>query len=263
MNKKLLIAGLAMLIFFSAFAFASAQVQPASNDSEEAPVDGGSGLQGVVSAIQWGVPYLQDIIYLICGILLVPVMVFLIVGTLFACFEFGRFTYEFVMRKKYPSRVEEIEISKEEREDIKKATHIIHTKGSTKLVHEFTGDLERLKPKTQRGRVFEMQLEKLMQNYEEKVRKMLEITSILVRVGPMVGLMGTLIPLGPALLALSLGDYETLANSLIIAFGTTVLGLLIGGIAYAITTVRNRWYDHDMDDIAYISEMLFGVGREE
>ena len=74
----------------------------------------------------------------------------------------------------------------------------------------------------------------------------------------MLGLMGTLIPMGPALLALSQGDVMTLANNLIIAFGTTVLGLLIGGIAYMMTEVRNRWYDGDLSDIAYICEMLFG-----
>ena len=77
-----------------------------------------------------------------------------------------------------------------------------------------------------------------------------------VRIAPLLGLAGTLIPLGPALLALSQGKFEQLAYRLIVAFTTTVLGLLIGGGCYAIYSVRRTWYTQDLNDIQFVMERL-------
>ena len=68
-------------------------------------------------------------------------------------------------------------------------------------------------------------IERLSQEYEIKMAKRLEHTKITSTIGPMLGLMGTLIPLGPALIGLSSGDIGTLAQNLMIAFATTVVGL--------------------------------------
>lgn len=106
--------------------------------------------------------------------------------------------------------------------------------------------------------MFSINLEKLLQKCDSFISKRLERTKVLVRLGPMFGLMGTLIPMGPALLALTRGDVDTLANNLIIAFGTTVVGLLVGAVSYVVYTMRRRWYDDDMNDIKYICEVLFG-----
>ena len=219
-------------------------------------------------ALKGTIAALQNIIYLISNTLLVPVMALLVGGVAFSLFELGRFVYEFIQRRKHPSRIEEIawifdrenatEAERKSGERLREALKIIRSKGSSKLVHDFINDLERLSAKIKDERILKVQVEKTIQDYEEKVARRTEITRILVRVGPMLGLMGTLIPMGPALLALSQGDVVTLANNLIIAFGTTVLGLLIGGIAYMMTEVRNRWYDRDLSDIAYICEVLFG-----
>jgi len=218
-------------------------------------------LKGIITA-------LQNIIYLISNALLIPVMALLVGGVAFSLFELGRFVYEFILRRKHPSRIEEIawifdrenatEAERKSGERLREALKIIRSKGSSKLVHDFINDLERLSAKIKDERILKVQVEKTIQDYEEEVARRTEITRILVRVGPMLGLMGTLIPMGPALLALSQGDVVTLANNLIVAFGTTVLGLLIGGIAYMMTEVRNRWYDRDLSDIAYICEVLFG-----
>jgi biopolymer transport protein ExbB/TolQ len=123
-----------------------------------------------------------------------------------------------------------------------------------KFVQMFLNGLSTLRNDAQ----LPIRLERLLQACDAEVSKRVERTRAMVRIGPMLGLMGTLIPMGPALLALTQGDVDTLAFSLIYAFGTTVLGLLVGVIAYVLTTVRQHWYDRDMDDIRYICEMLFG-----
>ena len=84
----------------------------------------------------------------------------------------------------------------------------------------------------------------------------LERTRILVRVGPALGLMGTLIPLAPALAGLAEGDIETLSENLRVAFSVTVAGLLIGAIAYGISIVRDRLYGQDFSDLEYIATAL-------
>ncbi|TFH03795.1 MAG: MotA/TolQ/ExbB proton channel family protein [Methanosarcina sp.] len=99
-------------------------------------------------------------------------------------------------------------------------------------------------------------IEKLSEEYEIRMAKRLENTKISSTVAPMLGLMGTLIPLGPALIGLSQGDLETLAQNLMIAFATTVIGLFSAVIAYVLTQVRRRWYWEDMSDIDYILDIL-------
>lgn len=77
-----------------------------------------------------------------------------------------------------------------------------------------------------------------------------------IRVGPMLGLAGTLIPLGPALKALAGGDLNTLANNLIVAFATPVVGIAIGGVSFFMHAVRQRWYTQDLSDIEFIVKHL-------
>jgi biopolymer transport protein ExbB/TolQ len=90
-------------------------------------------------------------------------------------------------------------------------------------------------------------------------------TDLIARLGPMFGLMGTLIPLGPGLMALSQGDIGTLAESLMIAFDTTVIGLASAGIAYFISRLRKRWYEDYLSSLEALMDSLlevFARGRE-
>jgi biopolymer transport protein ExbB/TolQ len=87
----------------------------------------------------------------------------------------------------------------------------------------------------------------------------LERTRLLVRAGPALGLMGTLIPLAPALSGLAKGNVQQLTSNLRLAFSITVLGLLIGVIAFSVSLVRDRLYAQDLSDIEVIAaELEFG-----
>ena len=78
-------------------------------------------------------------------------------------------------------------------------------------------------------------------------RRRIERADLLARIGPMLGLMGTLIPLGPGIAALGQGDVQTLAASVSVAFDTTVLGLLAGIVGFTLGRLRRRWYDQLLD----------------
>jgi biopolymer transport protein ExbB/TolQ len=100
---------------------------------------------------------------------------------------------------------------------------------------------------------------KRMAEYDYRSMKRLERTRILVRMGPALGLMGTLIPLSPALAALAEGDVQRLTDDLRVAFSVTVVGLLIGVVAFAISLVRDRLYAQDYSDVEYVLAGLSGV----
>lgn len=82
---------------------------------------------------------------------------------------------------------------------------------------------------------------------ERQAQRRIERVDMLAKVGPMLGLMGTLIPLGPGLAALGGGDLTLLAQALIKAFDTTVLGLLVGACGYVLGKWRRRWYGDCLD----------------
>jgi biopolymer transport protein ExbB/TolQ len=102
----------------------------------------------------------------------------------------------------------------------------------------------------------EPRVAKQLAEYDYRSLRRLERTRILVRMGPTLGLMGTLIPLSPALAGLADGDVATLTENLRVAFGVTVAGLLVGAIAFAISLVRDRLYAQDYSDVEYVAARL-------
>ncbi len=106
------------------------------------------------------------------------------------------------------------------------------------------------------------QIELALTDYELSVQRTLERTRILVRAGPALGLMGTLIPLAPGLAALGHGDVSTLASDLRTAFAATTVGLLVGTVAFAITLIRTRMYSEDLADLERaVSPSIQGQAR--
>ncbi len=96
-------------------------------------------------------------------------------------------------------------------------------------------------------------------DYDYRSLRRLERTRILVRFGPALGLMGTLIPLSPALAGLAEGNVTELTDNLRVAFSVTVAGLLVGAIAFAISMVRDRLYAQDYSDVEYAAARLLAA----
>ena len=96
-------------------------------------------------------------------------------------------------------------------------------------------------------------VEKCLEDVELDIARRLASLTFSTRLGPMLGLVGTLVPLGPALTGLAAGDIQTLSGNLVIAFTTTVFGILIGGFAYAASVVRRSWYEQDLSDLEFVA----------
>ena len=100
------------------------------------------------------------------------------------------------------------------------------------------------------------QVQRLLANFEIAADKDLAISKTLTKLGPILGLMGTLIPMGPALAGLASGDIASMAYNMQIAFATTVVGLVAGAVGFLTQQVKQRWYLQDMTNLEFISELL-------
>ena len=81
---------------------------------------------------------------------------------------------------------------------------------------------------------------------EAEAMNRLEFIRIATRVTPMLGLVATMIPMGPALRALGDGQLADVANNLTVAFSAVILALLAAAITYAVAHVRRRWYADEL-----------------
>ena len=107
-------------------------------------------------------------------------------------------------------------------------------------------------------------LEHLVLEREERVRRTLNGSRLLVKVGPSLGLLGTLIPMGTALASLTAGNLEAMAGQMVVAFTTTIVGLTAGTIAYVVQVVRHGWVNQTVREQRFLAEHLAGeLAREE
>jgi biopolymer transport protein ExbB/TolQ len=204
---------------------------------------------------------IEQVVYAVAKVLMYPVLVATLVCLVWVLVELGYFCYEVYLRVRYRD-LEALEIRTLKARDAfdrgqpRRAYRYLQQNNYSVVVARFLFELIR---NYQTQRLPEKPL-KLLQEYEFYTVKRLEKTRILVRVGPMLGLMGTLIPLAPALQALADGDTQKLADNLTVAFSITVLGLLIGGIAFMLSIFRDRFYSQDISDLEYLLELLEGQG---
>ncbi len=181
---------------------------------------------------------LAYLLLIISSALLYPVMILLVLLTIAALFFAGELLAEYSTRRGGADIVEG------------------RLDGSTWLIERFRRDIERIKGR----KMLEVRLEKLLQEYEFEVERRLEPLALSAKLAPVLGLMGTLIPLGPALIGLTRGDINMLAENLAIAFTTTVVGLFAASICYVALSLRRRWYAQDISDIAFYAELIAGGG---
>ncbi|WP_018410172.1 MotA/TolQ/ExbB proton channel family protein [Methyloversatilis thermotolerans] len=98
-------------------------------------------------------------------------------------------------------------------------------------------------------------LERLLQGAELDVARSLDRIRFVIKVGPALGLMGTLIPMGISLAALAEGNIPKMAGSMVTAFTATVAGLGCGVVAYLIALAREKWLQADIREMEFLTEV--------
>lgn len=96
----------------------------------------------------------------------------------------------------------------------------------------------------------------LLSEYEIEADKKISSSKVLTKMGPILGLMGTLIPMGPALVGLASGDIASMAYNMQVAFATTVVGLVVSAIGFTTQQAKERWAAKDLAVLEYIANIV-------
>ena len=96
----------------------------------------------------------------------------------------------------------------------------------------------------------------LLSSLENEVDKDLSLSKMLAKMGPVLGLIGTLIAMSPALVGLSTGDISGMAYNMQVVFATTVVGLVVSAVGLVTLQFKQRWYAKDVYSLEYVSRIL-------
>ena len=185
----------------------------------------------------------------------IPVIIFLIIFAIFAILAIGGLISEYTSRKKItPEIIEELIYSISNAGSLDELKNIIKNSKIYESQKVVLIKILRSNSLTKDSR--QALAKKLIEFEENKFTKTIEKTDVVTRIGPTLGLMGTLIPMGPGLAALGAGDVNTLANAIIVAFDTTVVGICAGAVAYFVSKIRRRWYEEYLSNLDALAEAL-------
>lgn len=191
--------------------------------------------------------YISDILYWISTGLLVPVIVLLIIFFGRAILLIGNFFGQYLAIRKTDALLRK-EMDALTEENLPQLAERLPQKNSSPVI---TYIRRILQVKDSPAHV-----QRLLADFEIAADKDLTISKTLTKMGPMLGLMGTLIPMGPALVGLSTGDIASMAYNMQVAFATTVVGLFASAIGFITQQVKQRWYLQDMTQLEFLAELL-------
>lgn len=209
-----------------------------------------------------GTEYLSGALNVISQSLTIPVMVLLLVIAVVSVIALGGFISEYTsMKKTGVGKIRDLIFKINTAVSVDDLMNIISSADISKSQKKVLTEIAKSESLDNDSR--EALARKLVEHEEEKIDKSLRNTDIITRVGPTLGLMGTLIPLGPGLAALGAGDVNTLADALTIAFDTTVVGIGSGALCYFISKIRRGWYDQYLSDLDALSDaVIFFMNKQ-
>jgi len=171
---------------------------------------------------------LETFLYLVSSVLLYPVVVALVLLIFWVLLSFGGFLREWIDRRRnYFSPL---------------TNYLIFLKEAFRTASD--------------QRHLDITAERILQAEELKLVKSLDRIRFVIRTGPALGLMGTLIPMGISLSSLAQGDMPKMAGSMVTAFTTVVVGLACSVIAYLMALVKEKWVRADMRELECATELL-------
>lgn len=188
---------------------------------------------------------LQEILRAVATAMQYPIIIILLIFIAFAVFCIGWIIVEAAVERRHmkyflPKLLDELKASADLRKTIEESGLLARQKAA---LLELT-----LHPEFD-SQMLESLADNLIEKEQAHYDKILKATNLVSKLAPMAGLLGTLIPLGPGIIALGNGDTYTLSQSMLTAFDTTIAGLIAAGICLVIHTIRSHWYAGYMADL--------------
>lgn len=196
----------------------------------------------------------NDILRAIISNLQTPVVLVLMVLLAATVIVAGTFVYEFLVEHRklkadIPKLIETMNMA-----DVDELSDLVE---QNRLLPRQKNALQQLiRAKEMDGDTREIYASQLLFEEEEYYQKSLRWPQMISKLGPMFGLLGTLVPLGPGLMALGKGDTQLLSQSLLIAFDTTSAGVVIAAIALVIAQIRKQWYRRYAKALESVMEVI-------
>ncbi len=203
--------------------------------------------------------FISKVLHSMTSVLQIPVVIILILFIAAILVAIGWIISEHLnehkhMKVQLPKLLDEIRAGEEPLEDIIEFSGLLKTQK------------EALVEVTKHPEFNDTMLESLAANLleaeQERYDKKLVPTDLLAKLGPMFGLLGTLIPLGPGIIALGQGDTMTLSQSLMTAFDTTIAGLIVAAIAIVISSIRRGWYNNYMSVLETVMDCVVEMEKK-
>lgn len=191
--------------------------------------------------------YITDILYWISTGLLVPVIVLLIYFFVRALLLMGGFFGQYLDLKKSQNQLRPV-VDALKTDNLDRLAETLPKKSRSLAVVYMKQMLEAQNDVTR--------IERLLSDFELEADKDLELPKTLAKMGPMLGLMGTLIPMGPALVGLADGDIASMAYNMQVAFATTVVGLFSSAVGFVARQTKQRWYMRDLNDLEFVANRI-------
>ena len=175
--------------------------------------------------------HIEEIMYEVSNLFLTPVLFLIGVLFIYAFFALGTFTGQWFQRRKYlhdyRRTVQELSAGN---------TNSRTVKGYRLLNH------------------FQRQPSATADSLDILALKELEASRIITRIAPMLGLVGTMIPMGPALKSLADGNVQGISENLIVAFAAVTFGLVTASITFCLASIHKRWLASELHDIQMIRQ---------
>ncbi|MGH9162207.1 MAG: MotA/TolQ/ExbB proton channel family protein, partial [Vicinamibacteraceae bacterium] len=172
------------------------------------------------------VDYLREILHQVASVLMWPVLIGLLAVTVATLVALGAFTREAWDRVR--------------------GTRLALDRDRRALSDAAGGGCEPL----------DLRLEAVLHAVERRRWRAVNRVRLAVRVGPSLGLMGTLIPMASALQGLAEGNLPALVSNMVTAFAATVIGLSVSVVAYLVSAVRENWLRADIEALTFHAERL-------
>ena len=189
---------------------------------------------------------ISQILFLVSDSLLIPDIIVLLVLFVRALFLVGSFYNQYITKYKNERQLRPIlnQLTPERMEELQAA---LPEKDNSLYIKYLRAILARPADDTY--------ADYMITNFENDAEKDVVTSKLLAKVGPVLGLIGTLIAMSPALTGLSQGDISKMASNMQVVFATTVVGLVVSLVGLVTLQVKQRWYAKEVNQLDYITRI--------
>lgn len=192
---------------------------------------------------------ISKVLFWVANSLLIPDIIILLILFARSLLLLGSFYNQFIVKRNNNKKINPV-IENLTQEKLKDLQATLPSKNNSLYIKYLRTLLE--------NTTHEAYADYTISNFENEVDKDLSLSKMLAKLGPVLGLIGTLIAMSPALVGLSSGDISGMAYNMQVVFATTVVGLVVSAIGLVTLQVKQRWYAKEVNNLDYVARVVTG-----